>query len=693
MVSKSFLLEIGTEEIPARFMGPALRQLKEAAMAELAANRLTHGPVSVFGTPRRLAVMVLNLADRQDDLQEKKKGPARKAAFGQDGEPTPAATGFARGQGVAASELFVGAVDGVEYVFAEKRVAGKPAGEVLPTACERIIRGLSFPKPMFWASRDVRFARPVRWLTALYGRDVVAFTFAGLAAGRATCGHRFLAPGPFTLETADDYPAIMAAGMVLAAPEERKALICRLVEEAARALGGRTEPSEDLLEEVTFLVEYPRVVTGDFNPAYLNIPPEVLVTVMRVHQRYFPVYDAAGNLLPYFIAVSNGTRDEYLSNVRAGNERVLRARLADARFFFDEDRKKPLADFVADLDNITFLEQLGSMRAKVERLVTIVSGLAAKIGLAAAEAEAAVKAAALCKADLATQMVYELPELQGIMGGHYALLSGEKQSVAAAIRQHYAPRHAGEAPAESLPGAIVAIADKLDTLVSCFGLGFVPTGSQDPYALRRSALGVVATLLAHGMKIRLDSLVMLALTALAGGITRKSSEVLAEVSEFLRQRARFLLGEEGFRHDVADAVLGGGDDDLPGLYARARLLQGKLDKPELTRLLTPYTRAANLARNLKETVQPEPTLFSSAAEGNLYGATTSALARVQEAGESGDYEAAFSALSGLYSPIEQFFNEVMVMVEDESLRQNRLALLRQVKEAFLVLGDLSKIVQ
>ncbi len=690
-MSKTLLLEIGTEEIPARFMGPVLAQLKEAAVSELASARLRHGNVRVLGTPRRLALLVSELADRQEDLLEKKKGPARKAAYTGDGEPTPAATGFARAQGVAVTELFLETVDGVEYIFAKKKVTGLPAREVLPLACERIIKSISFQKPMFWAGREARFARPVRWLAALYGSEPVEFSFAGLVSGRLTYGHRFLAPGPFSLAAADDYLPVMAQGMVIADPEERRTLIRRQVEEAAAAAGGHAEPDEELLEEVTHLVEYPRAVGGVFNPGYLELPPEVLVTVMRVHQRYFPVYGPAGNLLPCFITISNGTREQYLPNVRAGNERVLRARLADARFFFDEDRKVALSGYVEKLDSIMFLERLGSMRDKSERLAAIASGLAKEAGLSPAQERAAVRAAALCKADLATQMVYEFPELQGIMGGYYALLSGEDKEVAEAIRQHYAPRHAGDRPAESLPGAVVAVADKLDTLVSCFGLGLIPTGSQDPYALRRSALGVVSTLLAHGLKVPLETLVALALSGLEGKINRQAPEVLAEVIEFLRQRVRFLLSEEGFRYDVVEAVLRGGDDRLPALYARARVLQDKLGKPELTRLLTPYTRAANLARNLKEPAHPDPTLFTSRAEHELYKATSAAAGALKEAKD--DYEAVFSVLAGLYAPIENYFNEVMVMVEDEEVRRNRLALLWQVKEAFLVLGDLSRIVQ
>ena len=692
MRKETFLLEIGTEEIPARFIGPALAQLEKNARTALEEARLTWGEICTFGTPRRLALLVEGLPERQEDLSEQKKGPARKAAFDTAGGPTKAALGFARSQGVTVEQFIVQTVDGVEYVFAEKQQAGEDVLAVLPQLCEGLIRSLSFPKPMFWHSKDIRFARPIRWLAALYGSAVIHFSFAGLAAGRITAGHRFLAPGPLALSDAAAYLSTMEGQFVLVEPDRRRREIVRQVEQAALSLGGRTVVDQELLLEVANLVEYPKAVVGKFAAEFVEIPQEVLITAMRAHQRYFPVFEEKGNLLPYFIAISNGTRDEYLDNVRAGNERVLRARLADARFFFAEDRKQALADYVVKLDEIVFLEPLGTMRKKTERLQRLCGSLSQEAGLSKEESETVERAALLAKADLLTQMVCEFPELQGTMGMHYARLSGESEAVARAVAEHYAPRHAADFPAETLPGAILAVADKMDTLAACFGLGLIPSGSQDPYALRRSALGVVATILAHSLSVPLNRLCQIALAGLSAEITRPVDEVAREMEEFLLQRVRFLFAEKSLRYDVIDAALAAKNSDLPGLLSRANLLQSKLDTPELTRILTPFTRAGNLTRGrLASIVLPQ--LFISPAEEELYRAAKQAAAIIELAAAQGDLPAVFAALAPLSGPIEGFFSAVMVMAEDEAVKENRLALLSYVRDLFLVLGDLGKIVQ
>jgi glycyl-tRNA synthetase beta chain len=692
MLSKPFLLEIGTEELPARFMEDALQNLRENAGGELRLARLDHGEIRVFGTPRRLALLVSGLAARQQDLREKKRGPALAAAFDRDGRPTGAGLGFARAQGVAVEELQAETIDGTAYAVAVRQVDGRPAAEILPDLCARIISLLTFPKPMFWYSKEVRFARPIRWLCALYGSDVVEFSYAGLRSGRNSYGHRFLAPGEIVLPSAEQYARELASRHVLVDQEERRQVIAGQVSRTAQQLEGVSAPDEELLTEVNYLVEYPKAVSGRFDPSFLEIPPEVLITVMRAHQRYFPVFDASGKLRPCFVAVSNGTRDEFLGNVRAGNERVLRARLADARFFFTEDRKKALEGYVRELDSLIFMEQLGSMADKTERIVRLTQALSSALRLPADTAQAAARAAALCKADLLTQMVYEFPELQGTMGRHYALLSGEQEAVAAAIGEHYAPRHAGDRLPESLPGAIVAIADKLDTLAGCFALGLIPSGSQDPYALRRSAMGVAAILLAHNLDLSLAGLARLAVDNLAGKSVRPADETAAGVREFLVQRVRHLLEEKGFRHDCIEAVLGGSNDSLPGLAARAATLQEKLDTQELQRILTPFTRAAGLVRDFAQQA-PDPERFETEAERALYQASRAVAGVTSAYADAGDFSAVLAELASLQPVIDRFFSEVMVMVDDEALRNNRLSLLAQVRSAFLVLGDLSKIVQ
>ena len=692
MRKESFLLEIGTEEIPARFIGPALAQLEKNARNALAEARLTWGEIYTYGTPRRLALLVGGLVEKQEDLSEQKKGPAKEAAFDTAGNPTKAALGFARSQGITVDQFLIQTVEGVEYVFAARRQVGEDVFAVLPSLCVGLIRSLSFPKPMFWHSKDIRFARPIRWLTALYGSVEIPFDYAGLTAGRKTAGHRFLAPGPLDLPNATAYLSTMEEHFVLVDPARRQREIVRQVEQAASSVGGRSIVDRELLIEVVNLVEYPKAVVGKFAPEYLKIPQEVLITAMRAHQRYFPVFEEKGSLLPYFIAISNGTRDDYLDNVRAGNERVLRARLADARFFFAEDCKLALADYVARLDEIVFLEPLGTMRKKTERLMQLCGSLSKEANLSSQESETVERAAFLAKADLLTHMVCEFPELQGTMGMHYARLSGESDAVARAVAEHYAPRHAADFPAETLPGAILAVADKMDTLAACFGLGLIPSGSQDPYALRRSASGVVATILAHGLTIPLDRLCQIAMAGLSATITRPADEVVQEMEEFLLQRVRFLFAEKSLRYDVIDAALGAESSDLPGLLSRAKLLQAMLDTPELTQILMPFNRAGNLTRGRHEgTVLPQ--LFISSAEEELYRAAKQAAAILEPAAARGDFPAVFAALASLSVPIDGFFSAVMVMVEDEAVKENRLAMLTYVKGLFLVLGDLGKIVQ
>ncbi|MBT9139682.1 MAG: Glycine--tRNA ligase beta subunit [Dehalococcoidia bacterium] len=692
MRKETFLLEIGTEEIPARFIGPALTQLEKNARIALEEARLTGGKIGTYGTPRRLVLLVEGLFERQEELNELKKGPARKAAFDASGSPTKAALGFARSQGVTVEKLIVQTVEGVEYVFAARQQTGEDVFTVLPPLCVGLIRSLSFPKPMFWHSKDIRFARPIRWFVALYGSAEIPFSFAGLVAGRKTTGHRFLAPGPLDLPNAAAYLSTMEGHFVLVDPARRSREIVQQVEHAALSVGGRSIVDHELLMEVTNLVEYPKTVVGKFAAEYLEMPQEVLITAMRAHQRYFPVFEEKGSLLPYFIAISNGTRDEYLDNVRVGNERVLRARLADARFFFAEDRKLALADYVAKLDEIVFLEPFGTMRRKTERLLRLCSSLSKEVGLSKQESETVERAAFLAKADLLTQMVSEFPELQGTMGMHYARLSGESDAVSRAVAEHYAPRHATDFPAETLSGAILAVADKMDTLSACFGLGLIPSGSQDPYALRRSALGVVATMLAHGLTVPLNRLCQIALAGLSAEITRSVDEVAREMEEFLLQRVRFLFAEKSLRYDVIDAALGAKSSDLPGLFSRAKLLQSKLDTPELTRILTPFTRAGNLTRGRFESIVL-PQLFIKAAEEELYRAAKQAAAILEPAAARGDLSTVFAALVPLSLPIDGFFSAVMVMAEDEAVRENRLALLSYVRDLFLVLGDLGKIVQ
>jgi len=692
MQSADFLLEVGTEEMPARFLDPALEQLQELAGRMLAENRLAHGEIRVYGTPRRLALYVRDLARVQDALVQEVKGPAVKVAFNQDGEPTRAALGFARSQGVDIKDLVVKNVGPVEYVFAVKRLEGRPAAEVLAELCPALIGGLHFPKPMRWGDLDVRFARPIRWLVALHGEEIVPFGFAGLTAGRETRGHRFLCPGPVPLAAAAEYADVMKKSFVLVDPAERRRVIWRQVEELAARAGGLVEPDEELLSEVANLVEYPTALCGSFDPEYLKLPVEVLVTPMREHQRYFPVRNKEGGLLPRFIAVRNGT-EEHLDIVRAGNEKVLRARLADAAFFWREDLATPLSERVEALKKVVWQESLGTVYEKTERLTALSRYLAGALNADRDQTDCVLRAARLAKADLVTSMVYEFTELQGVMGRAYALENGEHPAVAQAIFEHYLPRFAGDQLPATLPGRVLSLADKIDTLTGCFAIGIQPTGSQDPYALRRQALGICHIVLDGELVLSLREMVSRAYSGFAGRVklTLDEEKVAEELTGFFAGRMRGILAEKGLPYDVVEAVLAAGVDDLLGVWQRAQALETFRLTPQFEAVLTAYNRANNLSRKYPQATVDPATLVHPA-EKNLYACLTAARSAVENRLAARDYRGALASLTTLVAPVDAFFEAVMVMVEDERVRNNRLGLLRMVVELTAPLADLSKIV-
>lgn len=689
---KDFILEIGTEEMPARFVGPALEQLKEAAGSMLTEKRIGFERIRVVGTPRRMAVYVSSLEDRQQSLLKEVKGPALKVAYNAAGEPTPAALGFARSQGVDVKDLVVKSVGPVEYVFALKSEEGRPTGEVLAEICPSLITGLHFPKPMRWGDGDFRFARPVRWLLALFGRDVVEFTLAGVQSGRVTYGHRFLAGDPCVINDAGDYFEELEKAYVIVDPSERKEIIRRQVAEAAAGVSGRVEPDEELLEEVTHLVEYPTAFAGSFDPSYLRLPKEVLVTPMREHQRYFPVVGPDNNLLPKFIGVRNGT-SRHMDIVRAGNEKVLRARLADAAFFWDEDLKNSLAERVPQLEKIVWQESLGTVGAKTERLVELASFIGERTGIGDRLQAVVKRTAMLCKADLVTNMVYEFTELQGIMGREYALRSGEDPAVAQAIFEHYLPRFAGDMLPSTPSGRVLSLADKLDTLVGCFGIGIQPTGSQDPYALRRQALGICSIILDGELDLSLRELAGKAYDIYSrNNLMRVDREaVLGDLEEFFRQRLRGILTERGFTYDIVESVLAAGSDDILGALKRAEALDHFRKEPAFDSVITAFNRANNLSRKYGGTVV-SPELLQHPAEKILYDALSGVRREVEELMAKRDYSGVLRCSATLREPVDNFFDAVMVMVEDGKVRSNRLALLKNVALLVSPLADLSRIV-
>ncbi len=688
MSKETLLLEIGMEECPARFVGPALEELERALRKALEAGRLGCESVETYGTPRRLAAVVRGVSLRQSDLEQEVKGPAARVAFDEAGNPTRAALGFAASQGVSVDALVVRETEAGAYVFARKVEPGRPAHEVLPSLLEGAVAGLSFPKSMRWGDGTVRFARPVRWIVCLLGSEVVPFTFGDVTAGRATRGHRFLAPGEIALARAEEYvERLEREGRVVADVARRRETIRRQVEQAAASIEGAALVDDALLDEVTNLVEWPTALVGRFDAKYLAVPREILVTTMKEHQRYFPVVGPAGELLNAFVAVSNGD-EASVDQVRRGNEKVLSARLADAKFFYDEDKKRPLSERVEELGSILFQERLGTLRQKVERVRSIVR----KVGeVYPAEVVAvADRAALLCKADLVTHVVYEFPELQGVMGEKYALASGEGEAVARAIFEHYLPRYAGDELPATPSGVLVSLADKIDTVTGCFGIGLVPTGSQDPYALRRQALGILRILLAHRPAITLGRLVRVAIEE-HGPVISDSEGTCDAVLAFFAGRMRTMLAEKGVRHDLVEAGLAPGVEDAIAAWERTEALARAAGTESFDGLRTAYQRAANLAKKGRQGATVDPSLFKHEAEQRLWEQVNEVGSQVAAFVEQKRFDDALRALANLRAPVDAFFESVLVMDPEEAVRENRLALLEAVVRAFSGVGDLSRI--
>lgn len=693
-MAKDMLLEIGTEEIPARFMGPALAQLKELTFKLTEDLRLDVQSIASYGTPRRLVVYINGLAEQQRELLAEVKGPAKKAAFNEHGEPTKAAEGFAKSQGVAVKDLTVKSTDGGEYLYALKKESGVAINDILPGLCQKIINGLNFPKPMRWGNKEMRFARPIRWILALYGEEVIPFEIEELASGKHTRGHRFLSAGNLEVRNPQHYFQLLAENYVMVDQQKRRQEIWRQVQELAHQEGGLVKADDELLEEVTQLLEYPTALCGNFDQAYLKLPEEVIITPMREHQRYFPVSGTDGKLLNKFITVRNGT-DKFLDIVKEGNEKVLRARLADAKFFYEEDLKTSLEDNVERLEKIVFQESLGSVYEKVERIISLSEYLTDEFGLTDLDAiDKAKRAAYLCKADLVSNMVYEFPELQGIMGKEYARYGGEPAEVAEAIFEHYLPRFAGDILPQTPAGMMVSIADKIDTIVGCFAIGIQPTGSQDPYALRRQALGICHIILEGDISISLPSLITQAFNGYEGKVKTKLSlaEVQKEVGEFFKQRLKNIFTDRGLRYDTIDAILDAGYDNFVLTWQRAEALSSMRGQQIFDNLIAAFTRVNNLAKKATGN-QVNQELFIEPAEVNLWTQYNQVREKTRQLEHHMDFKGILNELAKLQQPIDIFFNDVMVMDKDERIKHNRLGLLTQINQLILRIADLSKIQQ
>lgn len=684
-MSKNLLLEIGTEEVPAHAMPGILKELGEHAGKALKELRLEFGEIRTVGTPRRMALMVKDLAEKQEDVEQENRGPSVKIAFDGDGNPTKAAQGFARGQKVDPKDLVV--KDG--YVYAMVHEEGQGTASLLEKLLPDLICGLNFPNNMRWADLDFKFIRPLRWIVALYGSEVVPFRVAGVDSGRTSRGHRFLSRGDFEIPDADSYERSCEEQFVVVDQEKRKDMIRRQIEAVAREQGGVADITEDLLEEVLYLVEYPTALCGKFEEKYLKLPAEAVITPMRDHQRYFPVKTAEGKLLPLFITVRNGGK-EYLETVQHGNERVLKARLEDAQFFFDEDRKQSLEAHREKLKTVVFQEGLGTVYEKSERLMKLADFIADAVSADEKTRKHALRAAMLCKADLVTGMVTEFTELQGIMGREYAKLDGECEKVAIAIDEHYMPRFAGDSQPETPAGRIVSMADKVDTIVGTFSRGKIPTGSQDPFALRRQALGLVNMLVEAECSLSLSSVVSLAMDLYGIADDSAREKMQKDVADFMRLRLKNVLADRKIRYDVVDAVLAD-VDDLYAVTLRADAVTGFLSSEEAEKQVQAFVRAGNLAKNAGGTAM-EAELFREPAEKSLYQAYISTESSVESLVEGKDYAGAIDALVELAQPIDAFFDGVMVMDKDEKIKNNRLALLKSIDGIIGRVADFGKIV-
>jgi len=681
--------EIGTEEIPAFDLHRATLQLEKLVPEALDAVRIPHGDVAVYTTPRRLIAIVADVADETEALEEVFRGPSAKIAFDADGNPTKAATGFARGKGVGVDALERREENGVEYVFATKSIAARDVAELLPGVLEGVITGTSWPKSCRWGTTSEYFSRPVRWLVALLDERVIPVRFAGLTAGNLTRGHRFLAPGPHEVATAADLLGVVEAAHVVSSEQAREAVIREGVAQAEQRTGARAELPEKTLLEVVNLCEQPTVLVGTFDEEFLRVPEEIIVDAMLMHQRYFPLYDADGKLTNNFIVVSNGD-PAHADTITGGNERVVRARLSDAKFFYEEDLKHPLETYVDRLDEVVFQETLGTMKEKADRIVALAKHLAADAQLSEADAADAERAAYLAKADLVTNAVVEFTSVQGVMGSYYAAACGESDQVARAIADHYRPRFSGDEPPASDVGRIVAMADKLDTVCGLFAVGQGPTGSSDPFALRRSAIGIVAMLEA-GLPVSLAAAIDAALgTYQDAGIDFDRDAIRAEVADFFVTRTKVMLRDGGCSHDTMDAVLATGVEEPAQIIARTYVLEAeRLGAPEaFDDLATAYARANNL-RDADLGVEVDEALLSDA-ERALLAATDEAAACVKEALAVDHFGAALAALAALRAPIDAFFEDVLIMDDDLALRENRLRLLNRFVAVFAHVADFGK---
>ena len=681
------LLEIGVEELPSRFGQTTLDQIENNLSKLLKEERINFDNIEKYATPRRLTFVIKNLADKATDLEEEVKGPAKKIAVDADGNFTKPALGFMKSKGLDPENVYFKQLGNAEYLFGTIKQEGKHTSEVLKTIVPEAIKNVTFPKAMRWGGKNMRFARPIRWMVALLNNEVLDIDLEGIKSSNITRGHRFLGEKEFEVNSVEEYFEKLDKNFVVLDQHKRKEMIREQAIEVAKSLGGEVELDEDLLEEITFLVEYPTAFYGEFDEEYVKLPKEVVTTPMKEHQRYFPVLKD-GKLLPNFIAVRNGDSNR-IDLVKAGNEKVLRARLADALFFYHEDTKKPLESFVDKLQTVVFQAKLGTVYDKTLRIEKLSQVILNELNMTESK-ENTLRAAKLCKADLVTNMVFEFTELQGIMGRDYAQVSGENEEVCQGIFEHYLPRFAGDILPETNTGIALSIADKLDSIAGFFAIGIQPSGSQDPYALRRQALGILSILLDRKLSVNLNNLINAALDNYSN-LEFNKEEVASQIVEFFVERVKNLFKDLGIRYDVIDAVLNNNLDDISDIHTRALELNRWLQKDELVEMLTAFNRVSTLAEKATTDIVKED-LLKEDAEIKLYNGFKEIKSNVESLLLDKKYNEALDAFATLRPLVDNLFDNVMVMDKDEAIKENRLALLKQIYSTMLTICDLSKIV-
>lgn len=685
-MSQTVLLEIGLEEMPAKYVRSSSIQLKEKMAAFLEENRIGFDAIEMYATPRRLAVIASGVSDKQADLAEVIKGPAKKIALQADGTWSKAALGFVRGQGLTPEDIFFDELNGVEYVFVKKETNGKASSEVLKEL-NTVVESLTFPVSMHWGNHHFKYIRPIHWIAALADAEIIPFQVLDVVSGRTTRGHRFLGE-EVTLADAGEYVEKLAEQHVIADQDKRKNMIRAQFQQIEAENGWIIPNDETLLEEVTSLVEYPTAFFGEYDSKYLTLPADVLITSMKDHQRYFEVKDKSGKLLPYFISVRNGN-GMFIENVKKGNEKVLTARLEDGLFFFNEDQRITIAQSVEKLKKVTFHSKIGSIHDKMDNTAKIAAHLADLLDLEEDDKTQLLRAASIYKFDLVTNMVSEFTELQGIMGEVYALQQGETAAVATAIREHYLPVSSeGELP-ETQIGAVLAMADKLDSIISFFLQGMVPTGSNDPYALRRQMIGVIQIIEKYQWSFSLQELLSALLTEVYAVEDAESfDKTINELAVFANGRIQQKLQTYGIRYDIVEAVLQSGEKDVNTLFANAKVLQAHSEEESFKAIMEALARVVNISGNPDESIPVQKDLLETASEKNLYVQIN----HLDLALSHGDPEADYVALAAIAPYIEAYFDENMVMVEDIAIRSNRLNTLGNLTLSILQFADVRKLI-